>query len=182
MPAGRIRPKRGGDKKLAGMRNATATAPDVLTVISKNAAEQLVNNVKQGFRDEKDPYGKPWKKPKKRPDGRKMLSGKTSRLKGGWHVVKASKRGFTIAPSVDYAIFHQKGTRFIDIRMMVPDGIRGLPPSWAQDINEVAEEAFELHFGDIGGGGASFITHKIIGLKRRFSVEAILKRALKANE
>src|SRR5688572_7388611 len=92
--------------------------------ILENVAEEILGFTKQRFRDERDPYGRRWA-PKKKPDGRKVLSGKTSRLKK-WQVKKRSLRGFTIAPTVTYAAFHQDGTRHMPRRMIVPDEAKGL--------------------------------------------------------
>ena len=143
----RIKPKRGGAKKLKALQEALATSPDVLKVISRNCAEETLNFVKDRFREEKDPYGKRWK-PKQIPDGRKVLSGKTSNLKGGWHVAKQSRRGFIIAPSVDYATFHQTGTRYMASRKMVPDS-DNVPRELTRVWSEIATEALSEHFADI---------------------------------
>lgn len=112
----------------------------VLTSATNNAmAEEMVGLIKDGFRTETDPYGKKWK-PKKKPDGRKTLSGKTSRLKGGWHVKRKSDSSFTVAPSVDYATPHQTGapSRNLVPRRMVPTQSRGLPGKWSKAFKEVA--------------------------------------------
>lgn len=159
----RIKPIGGGDKALDSFIQALAKAPKTLDAISKNLAEETVGLVKEGFRQETDPYGVVWK-PKKRPDGRKVLSGKTSNLKGGWHVVKSSKRGFFVAPSVDYAAPHQSPKAGEDGRLkrpkraMVPDG-RGLPTRWRKIYVDISKEVLEAHFAaamaSSSGGGAS---------------------------
>lgn len=119
--------------------------PRVMNVISRAMGEEVVGLIKKGFRTETDPYGQRWE-PKQIPDGRKTLSGPTSRLKGGWHVTKANKGGFTVAPSVDYAAPHQrpKRNKFGRLkrprRMMVPDRRKGLPQLWADKLEKASEE------------------------------------------
>lgn len=143
MPAVRIKPKRGGDQRLHGWLKKLE-AKNLLETVSRNVGEEIIGLIKDEFRAEKDPYGTGWKKPKKYPDGRKVLSGKTSRLKGGWHVVKATKRGFTVASAVNYATFHQTGTKYIPQRRIVPDA--AIPQKWRRAIRDTIQEAFQQHF------------------------------------
>ena len=132
------------DQLAAAMENTGA----MLDVISKTQAEEALNLVRDGFRNETDPYGTAWE-PKQAADGRKTLSGPTSRLKGGWHVVSAGPTGFQIAPSVKYAAPHQKpktkpgGGLKRPRRMMVPDADLGLPKSWADAFEQIAEDALD---------------------------------------
>ncbi len=179
MARGQIRPKRGGDKKLDAWREAMRTAPKALGSVSRNGAEEIVGLIKDEFRTESDPYGKPWK-PKKVPDGRKVLSGKTSNLKGGWHVTKANDHGFTVAPFVDYAAPHQTGTRRgLPKRPMVPD--RGLPKKWSAALKETAIEVYAAHFakaGSGGSGGLGSITSKLTSLGR-FNIRSLFTSALR---
>lgn len=115
----------------------------LVSATSAAMAEEMVTLVKDGFRSETDPYGNRWK-PKQEPDGRKTLSGETSRLKGGWHVRRTNKGGFTVAPSVTYAAHHQAPRRGRNgrlkrpRRMMVPSGERGMPAEWNKNLREVA--------------------------------------------
>jgi hypothetical protein len=138
----------------------------IMAIASSVLAEDAIGLIKDGFRAEKDPYGKRWAN-KQKSDGRKVLSGPTSMLKGGWHVEEHSKRGFLVAPSVDYAAHHQNPQRrkrsssrkrrkdgkrrkradragFGGLtrprRMMVPDEKRGMPKAWADEFAEAAEE------------------------------------------
>lgn len=183
MPRIRIKSKRGGAKKLGALEKTLEDAPDVLKAISRNSAEEVVGLIKDGFRDEKDPYGKRWK-PKQIPDGRKVLSGKTSNLKGGWHVTSSSKGGFTVAPSVDYAVHHQFGAPRAGIpqRMMVPSKARGLPAGWADALEEVAKEELSAHFSlglDLRTG-PGIIEAKFAGLKRRLGIKSIVKKIVKS--
>ena len=81
----------------------------VLPEISRNAAEETLSLIRDGFQKQEDPYGENWKK-KAFPDGRAVLVGKTARLRNGWHVKRANRSGFLVAPSVNYAQYHQGGT------------------------------------------------------------------------
>ena len=176
----RIRPVRGGDKALANFIEAVKTSPDALKDMSRQMAEESLGLVKDGFRNESDPYGKRWT-PKKASDGRKTLSGKTSRLKGGWHVVKSDKGGFTVAPSVGYASYHQTGTgepkgSLMVARPMVPDR-RGIPDAWQRAWEEVVEDVLTAHFSK---GGRGFLAGKITGLKRRLNWKSLLRKAAKS--
>lgn len=178
----------GGDfQKLEAWEKALASTDKLLEAMSKDMAEERVGIVKDGWRNQADPYGKKWKA-KKRPDGRQILVGKTARLKGGWHVRRAGKGGFSIAPSVDYAGFHQTGTKFIPPRRMVPTKARGLPKAWARSLNEIVTEHFAAHFGSkkaarllkTKGTGIGFVKGRLIGIKRRFNLQALMRRAMRA--
>ncbi len=127
-------------------------AGELIPVVLKSVGQEVIGLIKDGFRKEKDPYGRLWKRPKARPDGRKILSGKTSRLKGGWHVSKETRTTLTISPSVDYASHHQAprrgktGKLKRPRRMMVPIESKGLPRKWARDINSTIDEALTSYF------------------------------------
>lgn len=121
-------------------------------VTSKLQAEQMLGLVREGFRTERDPYGRRWK-PKKRPDGRKVLHGKTGQLEAGWHVQKADAGGSIIAPSVRYAAPHQRPRRGPDgrlkrpTRMMVPTPERGVPARWKDRMKRAADTALRGYYG-----------------------------------
>lgn len=80
-----------------------------LQELSDVLAEEALDLVAEGFRKEKDPYGKRWAR-KKHSDGRQVLVGRTARLRRGWHRKASSPRGFKIGPAVNYARYHQSGT------------------------------------------------------------------------
>lgn len=83
-------------------------SPGLALEVSRSMAAESIRLVEQGFEKEQDPFGNPWK-PKKEPDGRKILRGKTGKLRK-WRQVHASSAGFRIASQAPYAIYHQKGT------------------------------------------------------------------------
>lgn len=148
---------------LAAWERAFRSAPKTLQEMAQPMAEEVLGLVQEGFAKEQNPYGEPWA-PKAIPDGRSILVGKTARLRRGWHVKRAGKSGFMVAPSVDYAGLHQNPTKKRikakngkalafsgggatmfrrsvkppPQRMMVPVSARGLPREWSQAMAEVA--------------------------------------------
>jgi phage gpG-like protein len=118
---------------------------------SEELAEQMIELVKDGFDNVTDPYGRKWDR-KKRPDGRPVLTGATGRLRAGWHIVSARRRGFHIAPSVEYAAYHQ-APRYNrrPTRMMVPVMSLGLPPAWQRAMFPIALDAAADYFSGSRG-------------------------------
>lgn len=131
---------------------------------SKALAEVMITLIAEGFERERDPYGRKWKK-KQVDDGRKVLHGKTSRLRTGWHVVSAKRRGFHVAPSVAYAAYHQ-APRFNrrPTRMMVPTMALGLPRTWQRDMNPVAIGIAKAYFQ---GGTVAKAQRALLNLARK---------------
>lgn len=114
--------------------------------VSVNLAEESIDLIKEGFDLERDPYGDPWA-PKKKRDGRKVLSGETSNLKTGWHTRRVDEDGHEVAPSVDYAGYHQEPfDPSAERRMMFPDDEIGLPRTWTEAYEETALEVLHAHF------------------------------------
>jgi phage gpG-like protein len=172
----------GDSKRMEEWAGALGSANQLLEAMSRNLAEESVGLIKDGFRAQADPYGKPWQ-PKKYDDGRAILTGRTGNLRTGWHVTKSTRGGFTVAPSVRYAVHHQFGAPRAKIpkRMMVP-GKGRLPQAWRDAFNESTQELLAAHFGGTtrpSAKGASFITAKIGGLKRRFNAAALLRKVMK---
>lgn len=174
-----------GKDHLASWREVMRAAPSLVDEMGEMVAEEALDLVKEGFAKQTDPYGDRWKE-KKVDDGRSILVGKTTRLRLGWHTVKKGNGKWTVAPSVEYAAAHQDpqprarwGGKKLPQRMMIPSRKRGLPPEWQKRMDEAMSDVFEAHFG---AGSSSknlgFMRYKIIGLKRRFSLSAILRRAV----
>lgn len=126
-------------------------ASKIVEQTSRAQSEVILTMIGEGFEDETDPYGSAWEE-KKTPDSRKVLHGESSRLRNGWHVEQTSRGGFTVAPSVDYAAYHQTGTGNMPARMMVPSASRGLPSDWAAELEAVALATMHAHFGDASTG------------------------------
>lgn len=172
----------GDSKRMQEWQKALGSTNELLQAMSRDMAEEAIGLIRDGFRSQVNPYGKPWQA-KKVDDGRAILTGKTSNLRSGWHVTRATRGGFTVAPSVRYAVHHQFGApgRNIPQRMMVP-GRGKLPPKWSAAFKESSQELLAAHFGGTRkpvGKGASFITAKIGGLKRRFNAGALIRKLMK---
>lgn len=82
---------------------------DATDAIADGVAEEAMDLIAEGFAGEKDPYGNKWAD-KVHDDGRSILVGKTTRLRRGWHVIDGGPGKRSIAPNVEYAIYHQDGT------------------------------------------------------------------------
>jgi len=171
--------------KLAAWRKLCDATPELLATISDSAAEEILGLISDGFRSETDPYGQKWQ-PKKKADGRKTLSGKTSRLKN-FTKKRSGKDGFTVGPTVNYAAPHQnpkKNRR--PRRMMVPGGGRGLPSKWSKALEETAKEALSAHFttGAVkgGGGGMEIVAAMVAGKKRSLNIKSLIRKLANAAE
>jgi hypothetical protein len=114
--------------------------------ISQTMAAETLKLIQVGFNTETDPYEKRWA-PKKRPDGRKVLRGKTGRLRRGWHFRRVTARGYDIFPSVDYATPHQEPRdKRRPARRMVPSKALGVPRRWTRALTRSAVAAMKKHF------------------------------------
>lgn len=178
-----MRFKASGDpKSLQRWQQQLGSVNEMLTEMSRNMGEEALELIAEGFATETDPYGKPWAA-KKVDDGRSILVGKTARLRRGWHLQRYGRGGFTVSPSVDYATYHQKRTKRMVARMMVPSRSRGLPPKWRTALSSVAQQHFAAHFGGKAkgrkGAGMGLITAKLAGVKRRFNAGALLRKVMK---
>lgn len=176
-----------GDDQLDAWRGILKSAPELVDQMGELAAEEALSLVAEGFQKQQDPYGDAWPE-KAAPDGRSILVGETTRLRRGWHKVKGARGRWSIQPSVVYAAAHQDpqprpkwGGKKLPRRMMIPSKARGMPPEWRRRIEEAMGEAMAFHFQSSGGSPKNLgvIAYKIIGLKRRFSVMAIVKRAIR---
>lgn len=144
-----------GSRKLLDWVGLMKNGHILVEMQSQALAETMITLIGEGFNDERDPYGRRWAR-KQRDDGRKVLHGKTTRLRNGWHVVSARRRGFSVAASVPYAAYHQaprpgRGGRFSGgqlrpTRMMVPTLALGLPKRWQKDMNAVAIAMAKSYF------------------------------------
>lgn len=109
--------------------------------VHRQAAEAILTEVKLGFREGRDPYGKRWPKPKHR-DGAPLRD--RGLLANSWEQFTTSS-GFEIFTDVEYAGYLHNGTRHIERRRMVPDG--DLPRSYDSAIAEAVEAGWEELWG-----------------------------------
>jgi phage gpG-like protein len=138
-----VRIKVDGARELARLRREVKRAPKLLDAIGLQVGEEFLGLVQDGFREQRNPFGHAWP-PKKRPDGRAILVGRTTRLRRSWHLERTARGVITIASAVVYTPYHQHGTRRMPARKMVPDD--ELPPAWNAALNETALELLEQHF------------------------------------
>lgn len=198
---------KGGLAKLGSWEKALKELPEEMRAMPRLMAEEAVDLTRQTFEDEKDPYGKPWA-PLKLRSGR--ILAKTGGLKNSIHARQVGKGftiGFGKAYGAYHqsgtGLHGPKGQRIKPLRAkalgpinpgkkffrstagaarrpMIP--YRGMPESWSEAFQGLAEDRVigKLKGRKAKGDGASFITHKLAGLKRRFSPQALVKKAYKA--
>lgn len=174
-----------GDNKIDQWRETLNSAPELVELMSEMAAEEALSLVTEGFQKQQNPYGSPWQE-KAAPDGRSILVGKTTRLRRGWHKVRGTKGRWSIQPSVVYAAAHQDpqprarwGGKKLPQRMMIPSKSRGMPPGWSKRIEDAMGEAMSAHFGTAASGSLGTVAYRILGMKRRFNVLGLVKRAIR---
>lgn len=121
------------------------------------------------FRASRDPYGNPWApvhrdRPRDRAAAaRRARAGKparadrplidTGRLRAAATASSADTSAGTqvrISIPVDYASFHQDGTRRMVRRQIVPDRLGGLGPIWSAAFRDEIERAFRQAMGGRG--------------------------------
>lgn len=96
--------------------------------LSRQLAEQALQLVDDGFKNETDPYGNRWA-PTQQPN---QILQKTGDLRRGWGILAVTQNGFRIGDSVDYGIYQQRK------RKMVPTSDRGLPDKWQREFDKVS--------------------------------------------
>jgi phage virion morphogenesis protein len=130
-------------ERLAGLGS-----PPLRRLLAKNLAEEARTQVANGFRAERDPYGRPWKAIKYRQG---MILQDTGRLRGSV-ATRATSAGFRIDMPVVYARVHQYGSGRMPQRQMIPMATTGgLGPIWADAFNETARLVLE-RYGKEGAG------------------------------
>lgn len=158
----------------AWAKKAQRYPTDALDYVSLQLAEEAVNLVRGGISDGKDPDGKRYKRLALRK-GQPLR--KSGRLQASWHRKQSDRRGFSIAASANYAIYHQVGTgiygprrspikpvRAKALSIPTPGGtmfrrsVKGIPPRrmvphkglsapWRRAFQETAKEALAEYFG-----------------------------------
>ena len=130
-----------GGRELIELAKKFSQTSKMMAGFSRSMAAETVDLVKDGFDKESDPYGKKWLATAR---GGEILSD-TGALKGSWKVKSATRAKFKVDGSVDYASYHQGGTKYMPARMMVPDG--KMPSGWMDAFEELAETMLKEHFG-----------------------------------
>lgn len=85
-------------KKVGELGNART-----ITALNKELGNEAIIQARDGFREERDPYGFAWK-PKVFPDGNKILR-KSGKLYAGWYLSQVGPNGFTLDNKERYAKF-----------------------------------------------------------------------------
>lgn len=83
--------------------------PSTMTALAKDLADEALNLVQQGFVKQQDPYGRPWY-PKKYPDGRRILRGKSGQLEKSFFRAYVGPDGAIITSRAFHSKFAQSGT------------------------------------------------------------------------
>lgn len=86
-----------------GDRVAEIGSQRVLTRLNTELAKEAIVQARDGFREERDPYGKKWPA-KVFPDGRKILR-QSEKLYNGFQVISANGQGFLIGNREPHAKF-----------------------------------------------------------------------------
>lgn len=97
----------GDFKKLQKFAKQVSKAPETLTTVSEQLAEETIELIRLGFERSTDPYGDRWAALALR-NGRPLED--TGGLKASWKRSSAGRRGFKVSSSKQYAVYHQGGT------------------------------------------------------------------------
>lgn len=126
---------RGNFNALRNLSTALKALPAKLRLeAGKALGQEAMKQIADGFREERDPYERPWEPLKKR---RGRILRDTGRLRNSFFV-RPMLLGFAVTSNVRYARFHQQGTRRMPRRMMMPSGRLG--PIWTDALNRVANK------------------------------------------
>lgn len=140
---------------LAKQKLTAELAPRVGAAFMKELADE--------FRQSRDPYGNAWapvfrnRRRDRLARGRRAAAGKavradkplvdTGRLRAS-ATAKADGTKVRIVLPVEYASYHQEGTRRIKRRQMLPEAATGgLGPRWTMAANKEAAVLLKKHFG-----------------------------------
>lgn len=90
----------------AGLERFAKKVADVsgtrgLTALNKELGAEAIVQARDGFREERDPYGVKWK-PKVFPDGNKILR-KSGKLYSGWYLSSVNAHGYTLSNKEEHA-------------------------------------------------------------------------------
>lgn len=129
--------------------------------LAKRMGAAAIKEIADEFRESRDPYGQAWK-----PVQRNRTRDKRARAKNGRSdkplIDTGRLRAAATAPSanqssgtvvrvlipVEYASYHQEGTRRIARRQILPSADRGgLGPRWTAAMNREAAKLLQEYFG-----------------------------------
>lgn len=110
----------------------------VLTEMATAMGREALTLTDDAFTSQADPYGRPWA-PRKRPRPWPKLD-RSGRLRGAFRL-RVFRYGFRITNATPYGIYHQRGTKRMARRLMLPTGSR-LPAAYRRAFYAVAYDAF----------------------------------------
>lgn len=136
--------------------------------LGKRVAAGLMKEVGDEFRQSRDPYGKPWapvvrnRLRDRRARARRIAKGKpiladkplidTGRMRASV-IARVIGNEVRVAIPVEYASYHQYGTRTIARRQMLPEAdTGGLGPRWTMVLNRESIAVLNKALGGKGGG------------------------------
>lgn len=120
--------------------------PRVVSVAAANVAQAVVAEVQLGFRKQQDPYGAAWA-PLKRDRARNKKAAKKNGKSSKGKILRdtgrlansitgrASSNQVVVGTNVEYAAYHQYGTRYMADRRILP--MMQFPKAWAEEIASV---------------------------------------------
>ena len=109
------------------LAQALGSMPNAIQNATRAMGDETLRLIEEGFAKQQSPDGASWA-PKKRPDGRSILVGRTRRLRSGNRLVPL-RRGFIIRNNTPYASFHMTGTTRHVARPFYPTRGR-IPSTW----------------------------------------------------
>jgi phage gpG-like protein len=135
---------------------------ELMPRIAKRVGPALLKQVADEFRESRNPYDKPWlplareRSRNRRANARRARAGKarraskplidTGRLRAS-PVARVDGTQVRVSLPVEYASYHQQGTRTIPRRQILPEqATGGLGERWTQAINREVDAVLKEHF------------------------------------
>lgn len=121
-----------------------------LTPMMADVGEMLVNSLDRGFRDQVDPYQNSWAKLASSTLRQKVKRKRILKINQSTGILRASLSyqasgdRVVVGFGVNYARYHQTGTRRMPKRQLLPDAARGLPARVEREIQAIARDYFEI--------------------------------------
>ena len=127
---------------------AQMVSPQVRHDLAVRASREFAHLIDEGFDQERDPYGVPWR-PSKKASGKTLT--KSGALRSGLFVeADPSARQIVVrltGTAKRYGEYHQNGTARMPRRRFMPDDMAGLPKAWAQALGTLSDRYFEGRWG-----------------------------------
>lgn len=122
-------------------------SPDFKVAVARRLTGTVLKLLADEFRGSRDPYGRVWKPVRRR--GKPLID--TGRLRASATGVRAEGAAVRVSIPVEYASYHQFGTRRIAQRQIVPMAeTGGLGPIWAKAFEREIELAIHQAMGRPG--------------------------------